>query len=128
MTRKIDYKKLTKEDRQYLQDRPWLRQPDGKPIEAPDEPVVAEEPESAPVEQTEGEATEADGQTAIVEESPEAEGATADGESEDDVIMVDYSEMKVAELKELCRSRGLPVSGTHDELVERLQADDVTEE
>lgn len=35
----------------------------------------------------------------------------------------DYSKCKVAELKELCRERGLPVSGTKAVLLERIQSD-----
>ena len=38
-----------------------------------------------------------------------------------------YEEWKVPELKEECRVRGLPVSGTHDELVNRLYDHDVQE-
>ena len=35
---------------------------------------------------------------------------------------IDYSTMKVAELKELLKKKDLPVSGTKAELIERLQA------
>lgn len=35
----------------------------------------------------------------------------------------DFSELKVTELKEECRERGLPVSGTKAVLIERIQAD-----
>ena len=38
-------------------------------------------------------------------------------ESED----IDYSSMKVAELKELLKERDLPISGKKSELIERLQ-------
>mmetsp|Transcript_29969 Transcript_29969/g.64901 ORF Transcript_29969/g.64901 Transcript_29969/m.64901 type:complete len:627 (+) Transcript_29969:1-1881(+) len=38
-------------------------------------------------------------------------------------LTVDYSVYKVADLKERCRERGLPVSGTKAALLERVQAD-----
>jgi len=38
-------------------------------------------------------------------------------------LTVDYSSYKVTELKERCRERGLPVSGTKAVLLERVQAD-----
>ena len=38
-------------------------------------------------------------------------------------LTVDYSTFKVTELKERCRERGLPVSGTKAVLLERVQAD-----
>ena len=45
------------------------------------------------------------------------DGNTAEENSE----VVDYSSMKVAELKELLKEKNLPVSGTKSELIERLQ-------
>jgi len=51
-----------------------------------------------------------------VSEEVEAEEATE--KSNDDV---DYSSMKVAELKEILKEKNLPVSGTKSELIERLQ-------
>ena len=35
---------------------------------------------------------------------------------------IDYSSMKVAELKELLKEKNLPVSGTKAELIKRLEA------
>lgn len=51
------------------------------------------------------------------EDAPEGEDAL---EPEDD----GYDDMTNAELQTLLRARGLPVSGNHDELVARLEADD----
>jgi hypothetical protein len=72
----------------------------------------AEEVEEAVEEVAEVEATPAEEEvveeaTPVVEESP----------SED----VDYSSMTVAELKELLKAAGKPVSGKKAELIERLQ-------
>ena len=38
------------------------------------------------------------------------------------VEVVDYSAMNLADLKELLKEKGLPVSGKKDELIERLQS------
>ena len=47
----------------------------------------------------------------------ETQSETEIEESED----MDYSSMKVAELKELLKEKDLPVSGTKAKLIERLQ-------
>jgi|TARA_E500000305_G_scaffold111934_2_gene129564 hypothetical protein len=39
----------------------------------------------------------------------------------------DYSSLNLAELKALCAERGLPVSGTKNTLIGRLEADDVSD-
>ncbi|SVB16317.1 uncharacterized protein METZ01_LOCUS169171 [marine metagenome] len=46
---------------------------------------------------------------------------TEDNSAEEPNDKVDYSAMKVAELKELLKEKKLPVSGTKAELIERLQ-------
>ena len=56
----------------------------------------------------------------IVEESA-SETNDDDGAAEEISEVVDYSSMKVAELKELLKEKNLPVSGTKSELIERLQ-------
>ena len=48
---------------------------------------------------------------------PMQDAETEETESKD----VDYSSMKVAELKELLKERDLPISGKKSELIERLQ-------
>jgi len=53
-----------------------------------------------------------------VETATEEDAETEETESED----IDYSSMKVAELKELLKEKGLPVSGTKAELIERLKS------
>ena len=52
----------------------------------------------------------------VVEEVTEDDSST---EENDDIV--DYSSMKVAELKELLKEKDLPVSGTKAELIKRLQ-------
>jgi len=52
-------------------------------------------------------------------EIKQEEAATEEVEDTKDI---DYSKMKVAELKELLKEKDLPVSGTKAELIERLQA------
>jgi isochorismate hydrolase len=72
----------------------------------------AEEVEEAVEEVAEVEATPAEEE--VVEE---ATPAVEESPSED----VDYSSMTVAELKELLKAAGKPVSGKKAELIERLQ-------
>ena len=54
-------------------------------------------------------------ETAIDEEASEEQSL------EDNAADIDYTSMKVAELKELLKEKDLPVSGTKAELIERLQ-------
>ena len=44
-----------------------------------------------------------------------------ESEADDDREDVDYSSMKVTELKEILKKKELPVSGTKAELIKRLQ-------
>ena len=79
-------------------------------------------------EQAEDDSDEEDSTDEVVEEAAEAEEtpakegaeeeAPAEEASSDDV---DYSSMTVAELKELLKAAGKPVSGKKAELIERLQ-------
>ncbi len=55
------------------------------------------------------------------EEDTSNEEETEVDEEEKETEKVDYSSMKVAELKELLKEKDLPVSGTKTELLERLQ-------
>ena len=64
---------------------------------------------------------EADNETAV-EETEESEDTTEDEDNSDESSDVDYSAMKVAELKELLKEKDLPVSGTKAELIERLNS------
>lgn len=51
------------------------------------------------------------------------------GEDDEDTSgAVDYNDLTKDELKEELRSRDLPVSGNHDELVARLEEDDESDE
>ncbi|MGA0331812.1 MAG: SAP domain-containing protein [Candidatus Poseidoniaceae archaeon] len=54
---------------------------------------------------------------AVAEEAPEEEAPAEEATSDD----VDYSSMTVAELKDLLKAAGKPVSGKKSELIERLQ-------
>ena len=57
----------------------------------------------------------------ITVESDEIDEENESNVAEDNSDEVDYSTMKVAELKELLKERDLPVSGTKAELIERLK-------
>ncbi|MGB1364768.1 MAG: SAP domain-containing protein [Candidatus Poseidoniaceae archaeon] len=79
--------------------------------EGEDDADEAEDSEDEVVEEV-AEAEEAPVQEEVTEEAP-AEEATSDD--------VDYSSMTVAELKDLLKAAGKPVSGKKAELIERLQ-------
>ena len=64
---------------------------------------------------------EADNKT-TVEETEEPEDTTEDEDNTEESSDVDYSAMKVAELKELLKEKDLPVSGTKAQLIERLNS------
>jgi small subunit ribosomal protein S3Ae len=81
-------------------------------------------------EEAEGDADEAeDSEDEVVEEVAEAEEAPVQEEAAEEEAPaeeatsddVDYSSMTVAELKELLKAAGKPVSGKKAELIERLQ-------
>ena len=57
-----------------------------------------------------------------VEETEESEDTAGDEDNSEESSDVDYSAMKVAELKELLKEKDLPVSGTKAELIERLKS------
>ena len=61
---------------------------------------------------------EADNETTV----EETEDTTEDDDNSEESNDVDYSAMKVAELKELLKEKDLPVSGTKAELIERLKS------
>ena len=56
-------------------------------------------------------------------EDETTEEKTEDSEKEKTSEETDYSKMSVAELKEVLKEKGLPVSGKKAELIERLQGD-----
>ena len=79
-------------------------------------------------EEAEGDDDEEDSTDEVVEEVAEAEETPAEEVTEEEAPAeepssddVDYSSMTVAELKELLKAAGKPVSGKKAELIERLQ-------
>ncbi len=76
--------------------------------------AMEDEEESTPDVLAAAEASAGDSENENTEEADEA--PSTDGESPD----VDYASMKVAELKELLKAAGKPVSGKKDELIARL--------
>jgi len=63
----------------------------------------------------------------IEEETADEEATEEVTETEEtktkDVDVFDYDNMTVAELKDVLKEKGLPVSGKKSELIERLQGD-----
>ena len=79
-------------------------------------------------EQAEDDSDEEDSTDDVVEEVAEAEETPAEEVTEEEAPAeepssddVDYSSMTVAELKDLLKAAGKPVSGKKAELIERLQ-------
>ena len=79
-------------------------------------------------EEAEGDDDEEDSTDEVVEEAAEAEETPAEEVAEEEAPAeeassddVDYTSMTVAELKELLKAAGKPVSGKKAELIERLQ-------
>ena len=79
-------------------------------------------------EEAEGDDDEEDSTDEVVEEAAEAEETPAEEVAEEEAPTeeasyddVDYTSMTVAELKELLKAAGKPVSGKKAELIERLQ-------
>ena len=79
-------------------------------------------------EQAEDDSDEEDSTDEVVEEVAEAEETPAEEDTEEEAPAeepssddVDYSSMTVAELKDLLKAAGKPVSGKKAELIERLQ-------
>ncbi len=79
-------------------------------------------------EQAEDDSDEEDSTDEVVEEVAEAEETPAEEVTEEEApaeepssVDVDYSSMTVAELKDLLKAAGKPVSGKKAELIERLQ-------
>ena len=86
--------------------------------EEPEEELVEEEPEEEVVEEEpEEEQVEEEPEEEVVEEEPEEEPE----EEEDEEY--DYVSMTKAELVELAKKRGLPVSGTKKKIISRLEKD-----
>ncbi len=78
--------------------------------EEPEEEVVEEEPEEEPEEEVVEEEPEEEFEEEVVDEEPEEE--------------YDYVSMTKAELVELAKERGLPVSGTKKKIIARLEEND----
>ena len=103
--------------------------------EEPEEEVVEEEPEEEPVEEepeeevveeelVEEEPEEEVVEEELVEEEPEEEVVEEEPEEEPEEEEYDYVSMTKADLVELAKKRGLPVSGTKKKLISRLEEND----
>ena len=79
-----------------------------------------EEPEEVVVEEPEEEQVEEEPVEEVVEEEPEEEQVEEEPEEEVDEEY-DYVSMTKAELVELAKKRGLPVSGTKKKIISRLE-------
>ena len=87
-----------------------------------DEEVVEEEPEDEHEEEVVEEESDEEPEEEVVEEEPEEEVVEEEPEEEDEEY--DYVSMTKAELVELAKKRGLPVSGTKKKIIARLEEND----
>ena len=96
-----------------------------EPEEEPEEEVVEEEPEEEPEEEVVEEEPEEEPEEEAVEEEPEEEPEeeVVEEEPEEEDEEYDYVSMTKAELVELAKKRGLPVSGTKKKIISRLEKD-----
>lgn len=114
MGRKIDFSQpLTADELAYVNDRPWLRHD----AELQGFEVLTEDDEFTV--ETDDE-TEDDG-AGDGDADDEADEAGDDEEEEDDES---YSDWNVDQLKEELKTRELPVSGSKEQLVQRLEESD----
>ena len=94
-----------------------------EPEEEPEEEVVEEEPEEEPEEEVVEEEPEEEPEEEVVEEEPEEEPEEEVVEEEPEEEY-DYVSMTKADLVELAKKRGLPVSGTKKKIIARLEEND----
>ena len=100
-----------------------------EPEEELEEEVVEEEPEGEPEEEVVEEEPEEEPEEEVVEEEPEeepekevVEEELVEEEPEEEEY--DYVSMTKADLVELAKKRGLPVSGTKKKIISRLEEND----
>lgn len=121
MTREIDFTKpLNSDELLYVRDRPWLKQEaelQGYTIQSEDDEFVVED----------GDAERAvDPNLAMVQDYQTPEEADGDDEAEE--LPDDYNEWTVEQLKAELKQRELPVSGSKEQLVDRLSESDEAED
>ncbi len=134
MAREIDFDNLQDDDYPYLQARSFLvteaelqgyegireKVDAWKPKEEDEEGEYDARQDVRPAPQVTGEADSL-GETTTIPEG-------ADGSDDSDEEEVDYSSASKAELVAEAEERGLPTSGTKDELIKRLEEDDAKED
>lgn len=89
-----------------------VAKPAPKPVAAPAAPPAPAQTQSAPAKATTT--------TVVVEQEPEPIDEPTEESSIDPELLAEYDEQTVKELREELRRRDLPVSGTKQELIERL--------
>lgn len=127
MSREIDFSKpLSSDDAAYVSDRPWLAQDaelKGFDIIVDDDFRVEDEDEDG------SGGSDESGEGGSGDESSDDADESEDDESEDDeeteeTEEVDYEDLTVEALKDLLKGRDLPVSGSKEQLINRLEEAD----
>ena len=122
-------REIVKSERELEESRRLMREfgvttQNRKPAEEPEEEVVEEEPEEEVVEEEPEEEVVEEEPEEESEEEPEEEVVEEEPEEEPEEEEYDYVSMTKAELVELAKKRGLPVSGTKKKLISRLEEND----
>jgi len=116
MSKQIDFSKpLSAEDAAYVADRPWLAEDArlrGLDIVVSDDFEVEDDEE----DNTDG----SEGS----DESDELDDDEPEDDEDEEELDDDYSEWNVDQLKAELKERGLTVSGSKEQLIERLEASD----
>lgn len=120
MSKQIDFSKpLSEEDEEYVDARPWLRRDaELAGIDLSSETDFSLEEEDGD-DETDG--FESEGEESEDESEDEGEG---DEDEEEEEQTLPYSEWEYADLKAEAGARELPKSGSKEQLIERLEAND----
>lgn len=132
MSKKIDFSKpLSEEDAQYVADRPWLRKDaelSGFDLSDETDFSVADDEDETGDQTPDGFESEdgdesAEGDDTESEEDDEATDDEGEGEEEE---VAPYAEWEYPALKEEAGNRNLSKAGSKEQLIERLEQDDAS--
>lgn len=134
MSKKIDFSKpLSEEDAAYVADRPWLRKDaelSGYDLSDETDFAVDDEQDADSGQTPDGFVPSGTGDDAASgEDAGEDDEDDSDEEDEgDEEEVAPYAEWEYQALKDEAGNRGLSKSGSKEQLIERLEQDDASEQ